>query len=103
MPSFTFVHIKAILNDAYRDDVEPNFVSHKFTVSHDTHEQLREVHNKAMNDIFAMQGLIYLRDPLKKNDMDNLVFLPMHRIARIECEYKLITGQYDIGSEVKPS
>lgn len=103
MPSFTFLHIKAILNDSCRDDVEPNFVSHKFTVSHDTYEQLREVFHKAMVEIFAMQGIVYLKDQSKVNDLNNLVFLPMHRIARLECETKIITGEYEISPESKPS
>lgn len=103
MPSFTFVHIKAILNDSYRDDCEPNFRSHKFTVSHDTKEQLRDVFNKAVSEIYTMQGMIYLKDDKKNNDLDNLVFLPMHMIARFEFEVKGITGEYEIDPGRKPS
>jgi hypothetical protein len=103
VPSFTFMHIKAILNDSCRDDREPNFVSHKFTVSHDTQEQLRDVFNKAMQEIYTMQGMIYLKDQKKINDLNNLAFLPMHMIARFEFEVKQITGQYEIDSGVKPS
>jgi hypothetical protein len=103
VPSFTFVHIKAILNDGCRDDCEPNFKSHKFTVSHDTQDQLRDVFNKAVGEIYTMQGMIYLKDPLKLNNFSNLVFLPMHMIARLEFEVKGITGEYEIDPGVKPS
>ncbi len=103
MPSFTFLHIKAILNDSCRGDDEPNFVSHKFTVSHDTKEELRGVFNKAMGEIFAMQGVVYLKDQTKANDLNNLAFMPMHMIARLECEVKVITGEYEIDPGVKPS
>jgi hypothetical protein len=103
VPSFTFMHIKAILNDSFRDDREPNFRSHKFTVSHETKEQLQEVFNKAMGEIYTMQGMIYLKDHKKMNDLNNLAFLPMHMIARFEFEVKQITGQYEIDPERKPS
>ena len=103
MPSFTFVHIKPIMNDMCRDDSEPNYQSHKFTVSHDTREQLQEVFNKAMAEIYTMQGMIYLKDQKKMNHYDNLAFLPMHMIARFEFEVKGITGQYEIDPERKPS
>ncbi len=103
MPSFTFVHFRAILNDSRSEDLEPNCVSHKFTVSHDTQDQLREVFNKAMADVFTMQGMIYQKDEKKMNELNNLAFLPMHRIARIEYEVKGVTGQYEIDPGVKPS
>jgi hypothetical protein len=54
-----------------------------------------------MKDIFGMQGMIVLKDELKKNDFDNLMFIPMHMIARIEYETKQLTAPYIIDEDVR--
>lgn len=91
----TFVHIKGILNDACRDDREPNFVSHKFTVRHGNDEFLKKALDEVMGEIFAMQGMIIVKDERKStSDRNNLYFIPMHRLARIEFETKRLDSPY---------
>ncbi len=95
----TFVHVKGILNDACRDDAEPNFVSQKFVLRWDTPDTMQTLFNKAMGEIFSMQAMTVLRDERKKTEINNLMLVPLHRIARIEFETKNINGTYPQGGE----
>ena len=99
----TFVHFKCIKNNASRDDSEPEFWSHKFVCRHDTQEQFVERFNRAMNEVLAMQGVLIVKDVNKPVDQDNLMFIPMHMIARIEYETKRLSEPYkvDPDTEVK--
>lgn len=95
----TAVHLKAIKNDAARDDDNPNFWSHKFVVRHETPQQLEEVLRKAFEDTIAGGGIFVVKNELVVKSATNLMFIPMHRIARLEVETKLIVGQYDVTPE----
>lgn len=92
----TLIHIKGFKKDSFRED---NFWSHKFVVRHETPEQLGETIEHAMDDIFRMQGMIVIKDELVKKTPENMMFIPMHMLARIEVETKLCTGRYDVVSE----
>lgn len=95
----TFIHVKGILNDSCRDDVEPNFVSHKFVIRHDDEEDFGKKFNMSMAEIFSMQGLLVNKGEPAKPGLENLMFVPMHRIARLEFERKKVVGQYPQGGE----
>lgn len=100
----TYVHFKAIKNDWARDSIEPNFWSQKFVCRHDTPQRFREMFNNSINEVLAMQGMIVVKDVNVRADLPtNIMFIPMHRIARIEFEIREITGKYPDGSgmEVK--
>lgn len=92
----TFVHFKGIKNDCARDDKQQNFWSHKFVCHHENSAELKKIINQSMNEIFAMGGMIMVKDERKKQDGDfnNLAFIPMHMIARIEIETKEMTTPY---------
>lgn len=96
----TFVHFRGIKNTAFRDD-KPEYWSQKFVVHHDTPEDFKKVFNSAMQDIFQMQGMIVLKNELDKNDFENLMFVPMHMIARIEYETKQLTTPYIIDEDAR--
>lgn len=98
----TFVHIKGIKNDAFRDEPNPEFYSQKFVVHHESAEDLKQVINGVIREIWTMQGMIVSKDEHNKkaqDDFNNIAFIPIHRIARIEFEIKPIVGQYPASSE----
>lgn len=97
----TFVHFRGIKNTAFRDESKPEYWSQKFVVHHDTPEDFKKVFNSAMQDIFQMQGMIVLKNELDKNDFENLMFVPMHMIARIEYETKQLTTPYIIDEDAR--
>jgi hypothetical protein len=91
----TLIHLKGILNDDRRDTVMPNIVSHKFIARHTDREQFKLAINLAWNDIFRMGGMMCIKDENKvPADPNNQAFIPLHMLARIEIETKLITGRY---------
>jgi len=91
----TFVHFRGIKNDACRDEPNPNFYSHKFVVRHAAPENLKNAINQAMSEIFQMHGMICVKDETKQGgDFNNLFFVPMHMMARIEFELTSLTSEY---------
>ena len=91
----TFVRFKGIKNDACRDEPNPNFYLHTFVVRHAAPENLKNAINQAMCEIFQMHGMICVKDIAKQGgDFNNLFFVPMHMIARIEFELKPLTNEY---------
>lgn len=93
--SDSFVLFKAIKNDACRDDVEPGYWSHSFVCRHSDQQNLANAINSAMNEIFQMQGMICVRDMSKPGgDHNNLFFVPLHMMARIDIQVRPIVGEY---------
>lgn len=92
----TFIRIIGILRDGCEEDVQPNTVETQFTVRHDNPEGLYASIEKAMQDIFKMSGMLVAKHPgklVKKGDVSDLKYVPMHMIARIEFVTKSLSGK----------
>lgn len=91
----TFVTIRGTSKSEVGDYVQT------FVVHHHSSDELKQSINRAMADIVAMQGMIVTKDNLNKgtDDFNNLKFIPMHMIAEIDFETRLMVGEYPMAVE----
>jgi len=85
----TFVMVKGILLVPTPDET---YKAMKFSVDHETEEQLFGVIDKVMVDITQMRGLSIIADETKKaRDPNNMQFWPMERFHHLEVQTKSLS------------
>jgi hypothetical protein len=65
----------------------------KFSVTHNRQEELFQVVDKVMADIFRNQGIsIILDEGRSTKQVDNIQFWPLHNFTHIEVETKMMSA-----------
>ena len=92
----TFVMIKGILLVPTPDET---YKAMKFSVDHETEEQLFSVIDKVMVVVTQMRGLSIIADETKKaRDPNNMQFWPMERFHHLEVQTKLLSASSTQGT-----
>lgn len=88
--------MEAIAEDGVKWGEAPNphyCVRQGFRVQHEGKEDLANFINRAFQELVVLGGMmVHKEEPHEQFDFSNQVFIPMHRLSRIECSVKRITS-----------
>lgn len=73
---------------------EPNVVVQQFVARHTDANHLADQINAVMRDIFAMGGMLIVRDQKKTPTHDNLRFIPLINLLHLDYVIRQLSSPY---------
>jgi hypothetical protein len=77
----------------WREVVLEDHKAMKFSVTHNSNEELFPLIDKVMSDVMRNQGISIIKDESRSTkQVDNIEFWPMHNFTHIEVETRLMSA-----------